>query len=75
MLKAMPGNVDPEVINKVLIPKIIQIKYPELSEEEVEEELTLHSKEPEKKPEVKVADDDMGIPLIDAMSVYDYLKL
>lgn len=37
MLKAMPGNVDPEVINKVLIPKIIQIKYPELSEQEVEE--------------------------------------
>ncbi len=37
MLKAMPGNVDPEVINKVLIPKIIQIKYPELSEAEVEE--------------------------------------
>lgn len=37
MLKAMPGNVDPEVINKVLIPKIIQFKYPELSEEEVEE--------------------------------------
>lgn len=37
MLKAMPGNVDAEVINKVLIPKIIQIKYPELSESEVEE--------------------------------------
>lgn len=37
MLKAMPGNIDPEVINKVLIPKIIQIKYPELTEEEVEE--------------------------------------
>jgi len=37
MLKAMPGNVDPEVINKVLIPKIIQIKYPELTEDEVEE--------------------------------------
>ncbi len=37
MLKAMPGNVDPEVINKVLIPKIIQIKYPELTEEEIEE--------------------------------------
>jgi superfamily II DNA or RNA helicase len=37
MQKAMPGNVDPEVINKVLIPKIIQIKYPELSEEQVEE--------------------------------------
>ncbi|WP_342305900.1 DEAD/DEAH box helicase family protein [Methanolobus sp. ZRKC5] len=37
MLKAMPGNVDPEVINKVLIPKIIRIKYPELSDDEVEE--------------------------------------
>jgi superfamily II DNA or RNA helicase len=37
MLKAMPGNVDPEVINKVLIPKIIKIKYPDLSDEEVEE--------------------------------------
>lgn len=37
MLKAMPGNVDPEVINKVLIPKIIKIKYPELSDDEVEE--------------------------------------
>lgn len=33
----MPGNVDPEVINKVLIPKIIKVKYPDLSEEEVEE--------------------------------------
>lgn len=37
MLKAMPGNLEPEVINKVLIPKIIQIKYPELTKEEVEE--------------------------------------
>ncbi|RZK13213.1 MAG: ATP-dependent helicase [Flavobacterium sp.] len=37
MLKAMPGNLDPEVINKVLIPKIIQIKYPDLSEDEIEE--------------------------------------
>ena len=37
MLKAMPGNVDPEVINKVLIPKIIKVKYPELSDDEVEE--------------------------------------
>jgi superfamily II DNA or RNA helicase len=37
MLKAMPGNVDPEVINKVLIPKIIRIKYPDLSDQEVEE--------------------------------------
>jgi len=37
MLKAMPGNVDPEVINKVLIPKIIKIKYPDLTDEEIEE--------------------------------------
>ena len=37
MLKAIPGTVDPEVINKVLIPNIIARKYPELSEEQVEE--------------------------------------
>lgn len=36
MLKAMPGNVDPEVINTVLIPKIIREVYPDLSEEDVE---------------------------------------
>jgi hypothetical protein len=37
MLKVMPGNVDPEVINKVLIPKIIKIKYPDLSDDQIEE--------------------------------------
>ena len=37
MLKAMPGNIDPEVINQVMIPKIIQTKYPELSKKEIEE--------------------------------------
>ena len=37
MIKALPGNVDPEVINKVMIPKIIRIKYPDLTETEVEE--------------------------------------
>lgn len=36
MLKAMPGNVEPEVINTVLIPKIIREVYPDLSEEDVE---------------------------------------
>lgn len=36
MIKAMPGNVDPEVINKVLIPKIIKETYPDLTDEEVE---------------------------------------
>ena len=37
MLKAMPGNIEPEVINEVLIPKIIKVKYPDLDEKEVEE--------------------------------------
>lgn len=37
MLKAMPGNVDPEVINKVLIPKIIRTHYPSLNDDEIEE--------------------------------------
>jgi superfamily II DNA or RNA helicase len=37
MLKAMPGNVDPEVMNKVLIPNIIRDRYPDISEAEVEE--------------------------------------
>lgn len=36
MLKAMPGNLEPEVINKVLIPKIIREVYPDLNEDEVE---------------------------------------
>lgn len=37
ILKSIPGSVDPEVINKVIIPKIIEAKYPGLSEEEMEE--------------------------------------
>ncbi len=37
MLKAMPGNIEPEVINEVLIPKIIKVKYPDLDEVEVKE--------------------------------------
>lgn len=37
MLKTMSGSIDPEVINRVLIPKIIKIKYPDLNEEEIEE--------------------------------------
>lgn len=36
MLKAMPGNIEPEVINTVLIPKIIREVYPDLEEEDVE---------------------------------------
>ncbi len=37
MLKAMPGTIDAEYMNKYMIPRIIQTKYPELSEYEVEE--------------------------------------
>lgn len=36
MLKAMPGNLEPEVINTVLIPKIIRETYPNLDKDEVE---------------------------------------
>ena len=37
MQKAVTASVDPEVINQILIPKIIRTKYPDLSEEEYEE--------------------------------------
>ncbi len=37
MIKAIPGNLDAEVINRVLIPKIIKVKYPDLNDIEVEE--------------------------------------
>jgi len=36
MLKAMPGSVDPEMMNKILIPKVIRTQYPDLNEDEVE---------------------------------------
>jgi superfamily II DNA or RNA helicase len=36
MLKAMPGNIEPEVINTVLIPKIIREIYPDLTDDDVE---------------------------------------
>jgi hypothetical protein len=85
MLKAMPGNIDPEVINKVLIPKIIQIKYPELSSNEIEE-LRQHVvvdsviksgeiKEVGDKRFVRMADkfvniDDLHIDLIDRINPF-----
>lgn len=37
IIKALPGNIDPEVLNKVMIPKIIKLKYPDLNSEELEE--------------------------------------
>ncbi len=35
--KAIAGIVDPEVLNKVLIPKVIATKYPQLTDEEKEQ--------------------------------------
>ena len=38
MLQVLPGEfIDPEVINRVMIPKVIMKKYPELSDAEIEE--------------------------------------
>ncbi|MBS4035897.1 MAG: DEAD/DEAH box helicase family protein [Ignavibacterium sp.] len=85
MQKAMPGNVDPEVMNKVLIPKIIKVKYPELSETEVEEvrqHVVVDSvikmgeiKESEDKRFIRLADtfiniDDLHIDLIDKINPF-----
>lgn len=36
MLKAMPGNIEPEVINTVIIPRIIREIYPDLNDEDLE---------------------------------------
>ena len=36
ILKAIPTDFDAEVINQVLIPKVIRLKYPELDDDEVE---------------------------------------
>ncbi|MCX4384211.1 MAG: ATP-dependent helicase [Clostridia bacterium] len=35
--KSFIGEVDPEIVNKIMIPKIIMTRYPDLQEEEVEE--------------------------------------
>jgi superfamily II DNA or RNA helicase len=37
IIRAVPSGLDAEVVNKVLIPKIIQAKYPQLSATELEE--------------------------------------
>ncbi|MCD4651617.1 MAG: ATP-dependent helicase [Candidatus Cloacimonetes bacterium] len=85
MLKAMPGNVDPEVINKVLIPKIIRIRYPDLSDDEIEEvrqHVVIDSvikngeiKESGDKRFIRMADtfvniDDLHIDLIDQVNPF-----
>lgn len=37
IIKSLSGIVDPEVINRVMVPKAIMIRYPHLNDEEVEE--------------------------------------
>ncbi|HIP02651.1 MAG TPA: ATP-dependent helicase [Campylobacterales bacterium] len=85
MLKAMPGNIDAEVMNKVLIPKIIKEKYPDLSDEQIEEvrqHVVVDSvvkngeiKESGGKQFIRMADgfvniDELSIDLIDAVNPF-----
>lgn len=77
MQKAMPDkSIDPEVINKVLIPKIIKIRYPELSEEEIEEvrqHVVVDSVI--KKSEIKESEDKRFIRLADTFINIDELHI
>ena len=85
IIAASAGAVDPEVVNKVLIPKIIQVKYPDLTAEEVEEirqhvvvdsaVSTGEIKEEGGKKFIRMADkfvniDDLNIDLIDSVNPF-----
>ncbi len=85
IIAASAGAVDPEVVNKVLIPKIIQVKYPDLTAEEVEEirqhvvvdsvVSTGEVKEEGGKKFIRMADkfvniDDLNIDLIDSVNPF-----
>jgi DEAD/DEAH box helicase len=85
IIAASAGAVDPEVVNKVLIPKIIQVKYPDLTAEEVEEIRqyvvvdsvisTGEIKEEGNKKFIRMADkfvniDDLNIDLIDSVNPF-----
>jgi hypothetical protein len=85
IIAASAGAVDPEVVNKVLIPKIIQVKYPDLTAEEVEEirqhvvvdsaVSTGEIKEEGDKKFIRMADkfvniDDLNIDLIDSINPF-----
>lgn len=84
-IKAAAGNLDPEVTNKVLIPKIIRERYPDLNEEQVEElrqQVVVDSvikngevKEVGDRRFIKMADkfvniDDINIDLIDSVNPF-----
>ena len=85
VIAASAGAADPEVVNKVLIPKIIQVKYPDLTAEEVEEirqHVVVDSaistgeiKEEGDKKFIRMADkfvniDDLNIDLIDSVNPF-----
>lgn len=85
IIAASAGAVDPEVVNKVLIPKIIQVKYPDLTPAEVEEirqrvvvdsvVSTGEIKEEGGKKFIRMADkfiniDDLHIDLIDRINPF-----
>jgi len=85
IIAASAGAVDPEVVNKVLIPKIIQTKYPDLTPEELEEVRqhvvvgsavsTGEIKEEGGKQFIKMADkfvniEDLNIDLIDSVNPF-----
>ena len=85
IIAASAGAVDPEVVNKVLIPKIIQVKYPDLTADEVEEirqhvvvdsvVSTGEIKEEGSKKFIRMADkfmniDDLNIDLIDSVNPF-----
>ncbi len=85
IIAASAGKVDPEVVNKVLIPKVIQTKYPGLTTEELEEirqyvtvdsvVSTAEIKEVGDKKFIRMADkfiniDDLHIDLIDSINPF-----
>lgn len=85
MLTAMPGNTDPERMNKILIPQIIRKHHPELTEDEIEsyrQHVVVDSavkngeiKEVDGKKFVKMANkfvniDDLHIDLIDQVNPF-----
>lgn len=85
VIAASAGKIDPEVVNKILIPKIIQVKYPDLTEAEVEEVRqyvvvdsvvsTAEIKQEGGKKFIRMADkfiniDDLHIDLIDTINPF-----
>jgi len=85
VIKASAGSLDPEVTNKILIPKIIRERYPDLNEQQVEElrqQVVVDSvikngeiKTVGSRQFVKMADkfiniDDINIDLIDSVNPF-----